>query len=667
MVATPASPRRPRRARGWLIGLGIPVVALALLIALWDWDWFVPLAERRASAALGRPVHIAHLHVALGRTVKVRVQDLRIDNPEGFERDPPFAQAAGLTVRLDAMAFIRTRQVVIPSIELDRPVVQVLETADGRKNYSFDLGADEPAGEEAPDEAKQAGPKIGELRIAGGTARVVIPRLRTDAQASVETRQPEGAEPQVVVEARGTYAAQPVTAQLTGGALLSLRDEERPWPVELRLANGATRMSLVGTIRNPLQLAGADLRLELAGPDMTLLQPLTGVAIPNTPPYQLSGRLDYAAARVRFRDIQGRLGRSDIAGTITVLPTGVRGNDRPDVTAELRSRSVDLNDLAGFIGSQPTRPNTPGQTPQQRAAAARAEASSRLLPTTPINLPRLTAADVHLDFRGERIVNAAPLERLDVAMDIVGGEIRLHPIRFGIGQGGIDLQGTLTPGEGGTFRSRLELDARRIDVSKLLAPTGFRGQGQLGGTARIDANGRSLGDLLGRGNGEVTAVVVGGDLSALLVDLSGLQFGRAVLSALGVPTRAQLRCFIADFALNRGTLQSRTLVLDSDSSVIEGQGSVDLTRERLDLRFRSDGKRVSVGSLPTPITITGSLKNPSVGIDPTELALRGGAAIGLGILAGPLGLLPTIQLGTEDSAACTGLLNSRGGAPQRRR
>lgn len=639
-------PARRRRLIRWL-GFGVPILAIGLLLLLWSWNWFIPLVEARASAAIGRPVHVAGMHVALGRITTVTLEGIRVDNPEGFAPDPPFAAAERLAVQVDVMAFLRRREIVLPDIAIERPAVQVLENAAGAKNYALSLGA-EPAGETAPEDEQRAGPKIGTLRITGGTAHVALPRLKADFETTIETRNPEGQPAQIGLDAKGRYAGQPITAQAIGGAALSLRDEANPWPIDLRVQNGPTRVTLVGTLRNPLQFAGADLRLDLQGPDMTLLQPLIGVPIPTTPPYRIQGKLDYAAGRVRFTGMEGRVGKSDLEGDITVSTSG----ERPDVTVDLRSRRLDLDDLAGFIGSQPGTRATPGQTPQQRAAIARAEASPQLLPNTPINLPRLRAADIHLKFKGARIENAAPLERLDIVLDIVDGVIHAHPLTFGIGQGGITGDIRLTPGEAGTFRAQATADIKRIDISSLLRPTGFRGQGRLGGVAKLDATGRSLADLLGRGNGELTAVVIGGDLSALLVDLSGLQFGKALLSAIGIPSRATLRCFVGDFELKRGQLETRTFVVDTDSTVINGRGKVDLARERLDLRLRSESKRASVGSLQTDIGITGPLKNPSVAPDLGELAARGGAVAALGLLFPPLALLPTIQLGTDDTSEC---------------
>jgi AsmA family protein len=164
----------------------------------------------------------------------------------------------------------------------------------------------------------------------------------------VETRVADGT-PQVVAHATGSYAGQPINADFAGAALLSLRDVATPYPVTLKLANGPTHASLVGTVLDPLNFAGADLKLELAGTNMELLLPLVGIAFPKTPSYQMKGDLDYADRKIRFRNFSGRLGSSDVQGNIEVDP----GQKRPIVTADVTSRQVDLADLGGFLGSEP--------------------------------------------------------------------------------------------------------------------------------------------------------------------------------------------------------------------------------------------------------------------------------------------------------------------------
>ena len=640
------------RWRRWAIGLGVPLVALGLFVAVFRWDWLIPLVESQASARLGRPVSIGHLHVSLGRVTRITAEDLRIGNPPGFAEEPPFAAVPRASLDLDVAALLRDRSVVIPAVTLERPVLEVLGREDGKTNYAFDFGP--PAAQDAD---AAADPRIGALRIEDGRAHVAISRLRADFQVTASTEDPAGEPPRIVAEATGTYAAQPITARLQGGAILNLRDAERPWPIDLNLANGPSHVTLKGTIRNPLALRGADLQLDLAGPDMGLLAPLVGVAIPATPPFQVTGKLDYAEGAFRFTEVAGRLGRSDLGGRFSVTP----GRDRPVLDADATSRRVDLADLGGFVGTTPGRVGTPGQTAQQREALARAKASPRLLPIAPISIPRLRAADIHLRYKAASIVGQGmPFDSLETTLDIEDGTIRLHPVQFGVGQGRVGGDFVLVPQENGALHAKGELELRRVDISRLMRAAGAGGAGTLGGVGRIEGTGRSVSELLGNSDGALTVVTVGGQVSALLVDLSGLQFGNALLSALGLPERAKIECLVGDFTLERGHLSTRTLLLDTDSHVVTGGGSAGLGREILDLWMRTESKHFTIGSLPTPIAITGTFKDPSIRPYVGELAARAGAAVGLGIVFPPLALLPTIQLGVGENSQCERLTRRAG-------
>jgi uncharacterized protein involved in outer membrane biogenesis len=634
-----------RRGRKWLLWLGIPVLLVALFLALFRWDWLIPIIEPRASAALGRPVTLAHLHVTLGRTVIVRADDVVVGNPENFPDPTPLARVGQLSAAINAWDWWRGAPLTLPWIEVDRPVLHVAATQDGKANYLFETATPEA---EASQPAQPA-PQIGVLRIRDGQGRVVLPQLRADFALRMATEEPEGQDPRIVVGAEGTYAGQPITGRMTGGALLSLQNTEKPWPIELRVDNGPTNVTLEGSLRDPLHFQGAALQLVLAGPDMSLLTPLTGVPIPRTPRYRIAGALDYTEGRIRFERMEGMVGRSDVAGSVAVLPR----QPRPDVTINLTSNRVDLDDLAGFIGE------TPGN-------AAPARPSERVLPDTPVSIPKLNAADIHVTYRARQIRGRnMPLDDLRAEFDIVDGAITLHPIGFGVGRGNMLFEGTLAPVEGGGLRADIKARFQRLDISRLMSAAGSQGGGALSGRAELRSTGASLAQLLGRGDGRITLSTSGGNLSALLVDLSGLRLANAVLSALGVPQRTQLQCFIADLELRRGTLQTKSMIIDTDDAIIIGEGSVNLTQEALAYRLRTQSRDFTIGALSTDIRIRGSFREPSVFPEPVELGVRGGAAVGLAFINPLLAILPTIQFGTDEDSGCKALAGRAAGAGRR--
>ncbi len=636
------------KRRRWPFVLGGLALALALFLAVFRWDWLIPLVNAQASKALGRPVTVTHLHVRLGRVPHIEADGVTVANPDDWPGGGNFATADRLSVDIDALAYIRSRTVVIPDIALDHPQVDAHQLEDGRANWTLAGGG----GSTGP------APKIGNLRISDGHAHVVMAKLKSDFNVDVATKDAEGQPSQIVASAKGTYAKAPIDATFTGGALLSLRDESQPYPINLQVANGPTRISLVGTVKDPLAFAGADLKLDLSGPDMSLLLPLTGVAIPKTPPYRVTGALDYADGSVKFTGMNGKVGSSDLEGGLQVDTKP----QRPVLTADLQSKRVDLKDLGGFIGAEPGDASKGTKKP----APSNGPSNGRVLPSDPVSLPKLNVADVHLKYHAGRIEGRSqPLDNMRADLDIVNGAVSLSPLSFGIGRGQIVSDINLAE-SGQGVHAKTTVDFQRVDVDKLVSATGAgHGAGAIGGRAVIDGTGKSMAEILGHGNGELKLYMgSGGDLSALLVDLSGLEFGNALLSALGIPNRAKIQCLITDLVLQQGMVDARTMLLDTDEARVGGKGDVNLRDESLKLVLNTESKHFSVGSLPAPVNITGTFAKPSVLPDLAVVGARAGAAVGLGILLTPLGaLLPTIQLGTGEDGACAGLLASAKAPP----
>jgi uncharacterized protein involved in outer membrane biogenesis len=621
-------------------------IVILLLVIFWNWDWFIPVVQSEASSSLGRKVTVQHLGVSLGRTTVVSVRGITIANPDGFPiGDPPLATIDRLAVSVDVADYIEHRTLSLTRIEVDHPVANVRQLPNGANNYTL----------------KQSGgssskpPKLGELVINNGTASVVMPLLKTDFDLAIETRDapPDsklftGGE--IVVDAHGTYADAPITGRFIGGALLSLRDPAIPYPVDLHVQNGTTLASLTGTVEDPENLGGAHLRLSFSGQNMANLYQLTGVPIPATPPFSLTGDLDYAAHAFRFEHFAGRVGSSDLEGTITEAP----GNPRRMVTADLTSRQVDLTDLAGFLGGTPGKTTTPGQDAATKAKVAAANASPSLLPDTKFNLPEINIANVDLRYRGAHIINRdVPLDNLVVHLMIVNGRITVDPLNFAVGTGTIASDFDLNP-VGGVLHTKANIDFRKLQLARLMAATHtFAGDGTVGGSAYLTGTGNSVAAILGGGNGHAALYLQNGaDVSALLVDLAGLQVGDAVLSALGIPNKTTIQCMVSDFALTNGLVDTKTFLLATKEANILGSGTANLSTQKLDLSLWTEATHFSIGSLSTPINIKGTLKNPSVLPAAGPLAARAGPAIALGVLFPPLAILPTIRLGLGDKNAC---------------
>lgn len=89
-------------------------------------------------------------------------------------------------------------------------------------------------------------------------------------------------------------------------------------------------------------------------------------------------------------------------------------------------------------------------------------------------------------------------------------------------------------------------------------------------------------------------------------------------------------------------------MLDTGVAIVRGAGDLNLRDQRIDYRISARPKHFSIGSISTPIDITGTLGDPSIRPAIAPLAERGAVATALGFVAPPLALLATIQLGVDD-------------------
>ena len=155
----------------WLLWAGLAMVGLLAVAVLSSPVWLGPLAAGQASKALGRPVEVGRLQLRPGSPLVITAEDVVIGNPGDFlSEEAPFLRIPRLTLRLEAGAYLRRREIVIPLIELEKPVASAVSAASGQTNYGF---GDDLAGD-------VAGPKIGAIRILDGRARVSLAELRAD-------------------------------------------------------------------------------------------------------------------------------------------------------------------------------------------------------------------------------------------------------------------------------------------------------------------------------------------------------------------------------------------------------------------------------------------------------------------------------------------------------
>ena len=634
---TPFRWPRPSRRTG-LILAGV-AAALIILFLLFDWNWFKGPLERQVQARTGREFRIGgNLDVDLGRITTVRVAALRFGNAT-WSKEPTMATARRAELDIEIWPLLRG-EVRIPEIRLVEPALR-LETGPGEKG-NWDFGS-----------SGKTDVRFHRLWVRQGRLRYLDAPEKTDIDIRLDSVAQRGTEnaPSVTVRGGGRWSGEPFQLQGHAGSPLALRDAQ-PYRIDLRAQAGATRAHARGSLLDPLRLRGFDLKLQLAGRDMQDLYPLLGIAIPPTPPYRLDGRFTRDGDTWRYDGFTGQVGDSDLGGSASVTV----GRARPLLKADLVSRRLDFDDLAGFVGAPPQTGGAETSNAEQKAEAAQQRADARVLPDTPYQLAKLRAMDADVRWKAHRI-NAPklPLDDMDAHLRLDGGLLQLDPLNFGVAEG--DIRSTIRmDARTDTIRTRADIAVRRLNLGKLFpdAEITRTAIGRIGGDLAITGTGNSIARILGSADGDIAIGMGKGRISNLLMELAGLDIAESLKFLLTRDKTVPVRCAFGDFAVQDGVMHARTLAFDTTDTLIVGKGDISLKEETLDLELRPRPKDRSLLALRSPLVVGGTFRDPSFRPDFKRLGLRGATALALGSIAPPAALLATLELGPGKDAGCGG-------------
>src|SRR5690606_31341841 len=116
-------------------------------------------------------------------------------------------------------------------------------------------------------------------------AQQVALRAAIETQPGDAAGTERGARYGLGIDLKGTFRGAALEGHGRAGQLLSLRGDAVEYPVDFALRAGKTRAQARGTLSNPRKLSGVDLQVTLASDSMADLYDLTGLVLPNTPPF----------------------------------------------------------------------------------------------------------------------------------------------------------------------------------------------------------------------------------------------------------------------------------------------------------------------------------------------------------------------------------------------
>lgn len=635
-------PTAHRRLPRWLKAI---LIVLALIVALVAAGLFyitTPSFQRfvsgKLSTSANREITVdGGFDIDWSHEPRVTMKGIYVGNAEWAKEPVMFsADQVSFTVRLKELLRFR---LVFPEIMVEKPFLDLEKNKDGDSNWTFSENPKSAAVEAATPDDRNDIPTIGRLQINDGKIRYADAKTGNDLQMNISTVSGTAERHErVTLSGKGTYKGSPLTLDMEGGSVLQLRDTSEPYPLKLNLVAGPTRVKVEGTMQDPVRREGVDIRLDVQGRNAADLFPLTGIALPPTPPYRLSGHLTSDGKLWQFTGFDGKMGTSDLHGDAS----WDTAQKPPYLKANLVSNLLNYKDMAGFIG-----------------ADEKPEDETRVIPDTPLDASKMRAMNADVTFKGKSIQGPQVLDDFAMTLALRNGTLTLKPVSFGIAGGTIDANVTV---EGNANPSATMLDARfrRLSLTRLFAPLSERfgednvSAGVLGGRAKLKGTGKSLREILGSSTGEVGIGMEGGRLSHILLEAAGLDFFRLAGLLVSGDKPVDIQCVIGDFGVEDGLMTARTLLIDTDVTTLEGEGGINLKNEQIDMRINVHPKEASLFSARAPILVQGRLKKPRALPDPAVLAARGGIAAALGVLLTPAGaLLAFVDTGLGEDGPCT--------------
>ena len=567
-----------RRRLGMRIAIGV-LAALPLLLllglAVFPWGILRGAVTRAATERFGRPVTIGSVHRvdAIGFHPVIAVEKLRIPQAT-WAGQGDFATLERAEIRFSVWPLLKGA-FVPEDIRVSGLRLALVRDQQGRTNWSRP-GAPEKGGSSTD---------LQGLVITDGVIRYSDARQDRDATLRIAADPDRG----VRAEGPGSVRGAPVRIMFTGAAVKPGR-----WPFAATITGDTLSMVARGTMDRPFDTDAMTLDLTARADDLKRIDAVIEAGLFQTRAVQLAAHVRHDRPRWTITDLKGRIGRSDLAGHLTVDKKA----GRTLLDGEVTARQLDFDDLSSAEG-------------RAEAAALERRIGPRLVPNTRIDISKIDTTDGTIRFKVGRVVSAqgpSPITGLAGRMTMDRQLLTIGDIRMALREGVVTGQAVIDQRNGRKV-PRLSLDLRLKGASVLSLSGQTAITGQVAARAKLTGSGETVRAAVGRSDGRIGLVVANGSLPDRYAAALGFDAGAAFMGDSG---RATLRCLVLGVDMRNGTGRADPLIVDTSRSRLDGTGMVSFPDERLALRLTGAPKQGATLRLAGAATVGGTLEKPDL-------------------------------------------------------
>ena len=619
--------------------VGVLVLGVLALLLFVDPNKYRGDIQQAVQQHLGRQLTIqGKIELKILPFLAVALHDVQLGNPPGFGPQP-FATVRSASVGVKLLPLLGKR-IEVRRIAIDGLSATLISRGD-TNNWQDLTESKQPAPppqQAAPASSPNA--SVGEVKISDAslvmrdevkksTVRVLlqnldIGKLATDAAGSSVQN----------VDGKGTYlsqtdaqeksgAEQPLPFSVhTAGLTLDARQHSlAPATIEMKFGDLALIITASG------QKLSTDRNIEgtISIPKVSLRKMMQALGI--VPPVMRDAHaLEAFALKSNYHLTRRALQLSGL--NLALDDTHLQGNAAVEdlqsdaLSFDLRVDSIDLDRY---------------RAPETKAPAAAKDASKSTAPAPPTPLPLETIRKLNLQGTlriGTAIVQKLQFTNIVLPLTAKDGRLRLGPTSAGLygGQYNGDIMLDAHPAEA---QLAVNEHLHGTDVGALVkaAYDSTRLSGHADADVVASGTGNTDQALIHSLNGKIDAVVKQGALNGIdfqyELQRAGMLLKRQVPAAHAGPERTVFNTLIAHCTLANGMLKNDDLRIETDFLKVHGKGTLDMGSEAVNYQLAASTLSGAQGSanglealkgMEVPLTVTGTLSNPSIRPDVEALA-----------------------------------------------
>ena len=459
----------------------------------------------------------------------------------------------------------------------------------------------------------------------------------------------DAAAPPLHIAGAGELNGRPATFVIAGQPLAQVR-RDQPYYFTLMERSSGNRLEFRGSLEQPFDFRALQGTFAISGPDLKDVYYLIGLRVPDTGPYQMSGRFLRHNKHFEYRNLLVTSGQSDVSGNLSVDSSG----NRPKIVGELTAKTLRLADVGARAA---------GRGPEEENAAGLSA------PSTPLRTSGLQNTDLNVKLEALRLeLGPERLEHLTATLSIDHGVLTVDKLKTSLAEGTL-VGGARLDTKQPALRGEVNLSVAEIRLEELMRPENRAPpvSGTLSARVQLAGQGQSVHEMLDTANGTVSAVIPSGAMRAALAEAASLDLAGALGIAAKSEKETRIRCGVASFDARDGVLTARTLVVDTDKALITGSGEIHMDSGALDLSLRGNPKHVSL-TMHSAVAVRGTLSHPEVRLNAGKVLAQGAAAAALGVVLTPVAaVLAFINPKVAHGADCADLTARAQTAPPEQR